>query len=218
MLKGLFRGKRNKSRGGKRFGAGDFSDNERSRQNARERQREKAKQALINAKKREIQSLMNKANKRLKRLEKSDLKSSPAYQGLYRQGGWTKEESRFGVRGKTAKEINAEYIRIRRFLDDKTSTVRGALNVLADTAKNVGLSYNSKRDLIKIAPKFFELASKAEQYLKTSGRLAEALDYNRIHKVINNLVKAGEIDLKNVEDVTTKVNTLIEEINNLNNY
>ena len=44
-----------------------------------EKLRDNANKKRILAKKREIQSLMNKANKRLKRLEQANLKSSPAY-------------------------------------------------------------------------------------------------------------------------------------------
>ena len=177
--------------------------------------KDKANKKRILAKKREIQKLMNKANKRLKRLEQANLKTSPAYQGLYREGGWTEKESRFGVKGKTAKEINREYIRIKKFLNDSTSTVRGATKVLKETAKNVGLKYRNVRELKEIAPKFFELASKARQYLESSNRQAEALDYNKIFNAVNRLTKKGKLDLANVVDVGERVNAIINEIDDM---
>ena len=177
--------------------------------------KDKANKKRVLAKKREIQKLMNKANKRLKRLEKANLKTSPAYQGLYREGGWTEKESRFGVKGKTAKEINREYIRIKKFLNDSTSTVRGATKVLKETAKNVGLKYRNVRELKEIAPKFFELASKARQYLESSNRQAEALDYNKIFNAVNRLTKKGKLDLANVVDVGERVNAIINEIDDM---
>lgn len=177
--------------------------------------KDKANKKRVLAKKREIQKLMNKANKRLKRLEQANLETSPAYQGLYREGGWTEKESRFGVKGKTAKEINREYIRIKNFLNDSTSTVRGATKVLKETAKNVGLKYRTVRELKEIAPKFFELVSKARQYLESSRRQAEALDYNKIFNAVNRLTKKGKLDLENVVDVGEKVNAIIREIDDM---
>ena len=177
--------------------------------------KDKANKKRVLAKKREIQKLMNKANKRLKRLEQANLKTSPAYQGLYREGGWTEKESRFGVKGKTAKEINREYIRIKNFLNDSTSTVRGATKVLKETAKNVGLKYRTVRELKEISPKFFELASKARQYLESSNRQAEALDYNKIFNAVNRLTKKGKLDLENVVDVGERVNAIINEIDDM---
>lgn len=180
-----------------------------------DRLKDKANKKRVLAKKREIQKLMNKANKRLKRLEQANLKTSPAYQGLYREGGWTEKESRFGVRGKTAKEINREYIRIKNFLNDSTSTVRGATKVLKETAKNVGLKYRTVRELKEISPKFFELVSKARQYLESSNRHAESLDYNRIFNAVNRLTKKGKLDLENVVDVGERVNAIINEIDDM---
>lgn len=177
--------------------------------------KDKANKKRILAKKREIQKLLNKANKRLKRLEQANLKTSPAYQGLYTEGGWTEKESRFGVKGKTAKEINREYIRIKNFLNDSTSTVRGATKVLKETAKNVGLKYRTVRELKEISPKFFELASKARQYLESSNRQAEALDYNKIFNAVNRLTKKGKLDLSNVVDVGERVNAIINEIDDM---
>ena len=177
--------------------------------------KDKANKKRVLAKKREIQKLLNKANKRLKRLEKANLKTSPAYQGLYREGGWTEKNARFGVKGKTAKEINREYIRIKNFLSDSTSTVRGATKVLKETAKNVGLKYRTVRELKEISPKFFELVSKARQYLESSNRQAEALDYNKIFNAVNRLTKKGKLDLANVVDVSERVNAIINEIDDM---
>lgn len=180
-----------------------------------DRLKDKANKKRVLAKKREIQKLLNKANKRLKRLEKANLKSSPAYQGLYREGGWTEKESRFGVKGKTSKEINKEYIRIKNFLNDSTSTVRGATKVLKETAKKVGLKYRTVRELKEITPKFFELVSKARQYLESSNRQAESLDYNKIFNAVNRLTKKGKLDLENVVDVGERVNAIINEIDDM---
>lgn len=180
-----------------------------------DRLKDKANKKRVLAKKREIQKLLNKANKRLKRLEQANLKTSPAYQGLYREGGWTEKESRFGVKGKTAKEINREYIRIKNFLNDSTSTVRGATKVLKETAKNVGLKYRTVRELKEISPKFFELVSKARQYLESSNRQAESLDYNKIFNAVNRLTKKGKLDLTNVVDVGERVNAIINEIDDM---
>lgn len=180
------------------------------------------KEKRINQMKKEIQQKMNTANKRLKRLEKYGYTDSPAYAGLYKKHGWTKEKSRFSVKGKNADEIQKEYIRINRFLKDKTSTVRGVNNLLRETADNIGVRYKNLKQLRSLLTNFFALASKAQQYLKNKEREDEAYDYNKIHKGIRSLIKGKrgrngrkKIDLSRTKDVEQYIDKLIEEIDKL---
>ena len=180
------------------------------------------KMQRINQMKKEIQSKMNTANKRLKRLEKAGYTESPAYKGLYKKHGWTKEKSRFSVKGKNADEIQKEYIRINRFLKDKTSTVRGANAVLRETAENIGIKYKNLKQLKSMLTNFFALASKTQQYLKNKEREDEAYDYNKIYKGIRSLIKGKrgrngrkKIDLSKVKDVEQYIDKLIDEIDKL---
>ena len=71
----------------------------------------------------EASRLSSLANKRLQRMEQQDLQNSPAYQTWIDDGG-----AKFGVRGKTMEQIQAEVGRLNNFINQSTSTVTGAKN------------------------------------------------------------------------------------------
>ena len=63
----------------------------------------------------EMSRLSAMANKRLQRLENAGLESSPAYQK------WVADGSvKFGVRGKTHNELQAELSRLKNFINAET--------------------------------------------------------------------------------------------------
>lgn len=149
----------------------------------------KEKADKIRAYRKEASRLASIANKRVARLEKNDLQSSPAYQTYLTGGG------KFGVKGKTYNEVQAEVSRLKRFIDSNTSTVKGVNTTLQEMAKNTGIKYKNLEDLRSKSTKFFELASKVEQYLRTVEDMASAIGYQKIWEAINQYTKDGSIDL-----------------------
>lgn len=139
---------------------------------------------------REASRLASIANKRIERLERNNLRSSPAYQKWVEEG-----EVRFGVKGKTINEVQAEMSRLRKFLDAKTSTIRGINSTLKEMAANTGMKYKNLSELKAKAENFFTLASKVEQYLRTVEDIASAIGYQKIWEAINVYVKDAELDL-----------------------
>lgn len=168
---------------------------------------------------RETSRLASMANKRLQRLEKAGLESSPAYQKWIDEGG-----QKFSVRGKTINEVQAEMARLRKFIDAKTSTIRGINNTLKEMAANTGMTYKNLTDLRAKSENFFNLASKVEQYLRTVEDIASAIGYQKIWEVINQYVKDSSIDLGDSEvdldrltemvsnAITAKDNNLVDVI------
>lgn len=148
--------------------------------------------------------LTSMANKRIQRLEKNNLTDSPAYKKYIEGGG-----HRFGVRGKTYNEVQAEVARLRNFLDAETSTIRGYNKVLKDMASNTGIKYKNMQDLRSKSGAFFELASKVEQYLRTIEDIASAIGYQKIWEVINVYVKENKIDLANADE---KIAEMTEQV------
>lgn len=158
----------------------------------------------IKAYRQEASRLASKANKRIERLEKNDLKSSPAYQK------WVKDGSvRFGVKGKTYNEVQAEVARLNNFLNSETSTIRGIENVLKTMADNTGIQYDDLSDLRSKASNFFEIASKLEQYYRTVLDMGSAIGYQELWEVINNYVATEELDLSaadlDIEQATQRI-------------
>ena len=166
-----------------------------------------AKAKKISADRKEASRLASLANKRVQRLENNELQDSPAYQMYIATGG------KFGVRGKSHNELQQEIARLRRFIDMNTSTVNGVANTLKEMAANTGISYRNMKELKQKSAKFFELASKVEQYLRTVEDMASAIGYQKIWETINQYVKSGEIDLSGADgDIDGMVRAVTDAI------
>lgn len=155
----------------------------------------------------EVSRLASLANKRLKRLEESNLTDSPAYQ-KWVEGGKVK----FSVKGKDFNQLQAEMSKLNSFVNSKTSTIRGLNGVLKDMAANTGIRYKNMTELRSKAGKFFELSSKVEQYLRTVEDLGSAIGYHEIWDVINEYTDEYKVDL---EDSETNIDDLVKMVSDL---
>lgn len=138
----------------------------------------------------EVSRMASMANKRIDRLENNNLTMLPAYQAWEKNGA-----VRFSVKGKSYEETQAEYWRLKKFLDDRTSTVKQANSFLKEMAENTGIQYNGLDDLKAKSAKFFELADLIKQYNQSINQSAQALDYQKIWKDINTYVLDTDADL-----------------------
>lgn len=161
----------------------------------------------------QVSRLASMANKRIQRLEQSELTDTPAYKSWEENG-----RHRFSVRGKTYQEVQAEYWRVKKFIENKTSTVSGAKQVLYDMASATGIEYTDIADLQAKASSFFSIASKVKQYLQSVGDSAIALDYQKIWEQINLYIKeenvelaGAEGDLQAIDDIVSRMLQLKEE-------
>lgn len=168
------------------------------------------KKKRISAYRRKVSRLASVANKRVERLEKNGLQNSPAYKGYLESGG-----QRFGVKGKSFNEVQAEAARLKAFIDAKTSTITGINNHLKEIADNTGIKYSDLSELREKADKFFELSSKVEQYLRTVEDMGSAIGYQKIWKAINVYVEDSRVDLASgehsVEELTEQVSKALIE-------
>lgn len=154
----------------------------------------------------EIRKLTATANKRIARLEKNGLESSPAYQKWLADG-----EVKFSVKGKDHNQLQKEVSRLKRFLNSETSTVRGVNRTLKEMASNTGIKYKNLKDLRTKSAKFFELASKVEQYLRTVDDIASAIGYQKIWEAINKYTKQrGEAIGEGGADIDAMVRTVTD--------
>ena len=161
----------------------------------------------------QVSRLASMANKRIQRLAQSELTDTPAYKSWEENGA-----HRFSVRGKTYQEVQAEYWRVKKFIENKTSTVTGAKQVLYDMASATGIEYTDIADLQAKASSFFSIASKVKQYLQSVGDSAIALDYQKIWEQINLYIKeenvelaGAEGDLQAIDDIVSRMLQLKEE-------
>ena len=163
----------------------------------------------IKAMRKEASRLASLANKRVARLERNELKDSPAYKQYIESGG------KFGVKGKDYNQVQQELSRLRRFIDSQTSTVKGTINNLKAMAANTGIQYKNLKDLKTKSAKFFELAGKVEQYLRSVDDMASAVGYQKIWEAINEYTDKARIDLgdseRDIDSMIADVTTAIKE-------
>lgn len=160
--------------------------------------------------KKETSRMASMANKRLRRLERNELTELPAYKSWV-DGGSIK----FSVAGKNYNELQAEFWRLQRFLDNKTSTVRNANLFLKEMAKNTGIKYNSLKELKDKSTKFFELANKVRDYYKSANESARALDYQKIWEQINEELESGELDISDEIDNDEILQRFIDKLSDI---
>lgn len=164
----------------------------------------KEKQEAIRQLRREASRLAAMANKRVQRLENNNLTSTPAYQRYLKDGG-----EKFSVRGKSYNEVQKELAKLKRFIDSTTSTVRGANSVLKELAANTGIKYKNLTDLRSKSSRFFELASKVEQYLRNVEDIASAIGYQKIWEAINEYTKQNKVDLSDADEA---IDSMVENV------
>ena len=155
----------------------------------------------------QVSRLASMANKRIQRLEQSELTDTPAYKSWEENGA-----HKFSVRGKTYQEVQAEYWRVKKFIENKTSTVTGAKQVLYDMASATGIEYTDIADLQAKASSFFSIASKVKQYLQSVGDSAIALDYQKIWEQINLYIKEENVELAGAEGDLNAIDEIVSRM------
>lgn len=157
---------------------------------------------------REVSRKASLANKRLKRLEKNGLTDSPAYRNWYDYKGGVK----FSVKGKDHNELVAEMARLDRFINAKTSTVRGVNKMLKQVASNANISYHYIGELNAKLSGFFQLYSQIQQYLENSLQIANSIGSDMVMDTISNYVQENHISLEGGVDA---YNDMVEDIADL---
>lgn len=158
----------------------------------------------------EVSRMASMANKRLNRLENSNLTMLPAYQAWEQNGS-----IRFSVKGKDYNQLQAEFWRLKNFLDDRTSTVRKANAFLREMAENTGIQYHGLEDLKNKSARFFELAEKIREYNQAIGQAAQALDYQKIWQQINTAVQQDALDLSEAVSSDEQLERFLDFMNDV---
>lgn len=158
----------------------------------------------------EVSRMASMANKRLNRLENNNLTMLPAYQSWEQNGS-----IRFSVKGKDYNQLQAEFWRLKNFLDDRTSTVREANAFLREMAENTGIQYHGLEDLKNKSARFFELAEKIREYNQAIGQAAQALDYQKIWQQINTAVQQDALDLSEAVSSDEQLERFLDFMNDV---
>ena len=111
-----------------------------------------------------VSTLSSAANKRLARLERSDVgELSPAYQQAQKRG------QRFSVAGKNVNQLRNEYKAVTQFLKRETSTVSGWKKVRKETYSRIGGDFKSAEQEKRFWKAYRKLASDEYGAVKSYG-------------------------------------------------
>ena len=149
------------------------------------------------------------ANKRLKRMEEQNLTMSPAYKKFIDEGG-----QKFGIKGKSTKEVQAEVARLNKFLSQTTSTVRGTKKYLTNIASQVGIkNYDSYQSLNSQLKDFFEVSDRVREYLKNSKEIAVSIGYKKIWEEVNEYAESVGKDFASLNKEIVEIASSITHAN-----
>ena len=159
--------------------------------------------------KQQLRRKVSMANKRLQRLEGNQMQEIPAYKMARDMLG---NRKRFTSAGDDINELRKELARVDKFLNAKTSTVRGANRNMKEIAARTGIKYKSVKELPQKTQKFFELASKVEQYLKNVEGSYHAVGYQKVWETVSEYIEDNDIDLTDPNfDVEDYLDDLIQQ-------
>lgn len=141
--------------------------------------------------------LASASNKRIARIEKSGV-TSPAVQNVMRH------EGKFSVKGKNTNQLRGEFARARNFMQNATSSVRGAKASARQIEKNLGLGESVKK-VSKALPSYLKnehkrITQKRERLEKT---LAKRREQGK--KPTKNMLKREKALAKAERDLAKKV-------------
>lgn len=145
--------------------------------------------------------------KRIKRLENNNLTDAPAY----KQYMLNEDVIKFSVKGKTTQELQSEYWKLKRLLDLKTGTVKGANETLKQIANITNIKYKNLKELKSKSKLFFELADKLENIYTSMGETAKAIDYRKIWQDVEEIMKQERKQINNaLKDISELNDEAIE--------
>lgn len=149
----------------------------------------------------EASRLSSLANKRLKRMEQQNLTDSPAYKKWVEDGG-----AKFGVRGKSMAQVQAEVGRLNKFINQASSTVRGAKNYYKNIGASVGIvEWEDIPDLQNKLNNFFEITGKVKEYLHNSKEIGVAIGYQQVWNAVSDYVQEVTNEAIDVEHAVMEV-------------
>lgn len=125
--------------------------------------------------------LSSAANKRISRIEKAGV-TSPAVANVKRHDG------KFSVKGKNTNQLRSEFARARNFMQNATSSVRGAKQSAKQIEKNLGLGETVKK-VSKALPSY--LKKEHKRLVQKRERLNRTLEKRRAQgkKPTKNMIK-----------------------------
>lgn len=160
------------------------------------------------------QRLVSASNKRLKRLESSNVGDySSALQGRKKSGG------RFSTKGKNINELRSEFRKAKSFLKSKTSTITGTRKVINTMSKKItgsGLDkvggFKSERTYKRFWNLYHDLEQTQSGLIGIVGGSAEA------QKIVYDAMKNNRSNAGAIQEINQRLDELYEDLNDDYNF
>lgn len=160
------------------------------------------------------QRLVSASNKRLKRLESSNVGDySSALQGRKKSGG------RFSTKGKNINEIRSEFRKAKAFLKSKTSTITGTRKVINTMSKKItgsGLDKVGGFKSERTYKRFWNLYHDLEQ--TQSGLIGIVGGSAEVQKIVYDAMKNNRSNAGAIQEINQRLDELYEDLNDDYNF
>lgn len=158
------------------------------------------------------QRLVSASNKRLKRLESSNVGDySGALQGRKKSGG------KFSTKGKNINELRSEFRKAKSFLKSKTSTITGTRKVINTMSKKItgsGLDKIGGFRSERTYKRFWNLYHQLEQ--TQSGLIGIVGGSAEVQKIVYDSMKNNRSNAGAIQEINQRLDELYEDLNNDN--
>lgn len=157
--------------------------------------------------KKDVLKILHKANRRIQNIEKSGL-SSPALKALYAEQGRKKGFTQFSIRGLDFSNpadwnaIKYTYGRAVSYLNNPTSSARGARAYINRQAKELGIDFKSANKLVDIS---------TSPYINENGDIAIFKYKEILNSYKDAIMEVQEEDYANSQDYGAMIENLLEE-------
>ena len=151
-----------------------------------------------------VRKLTTIANQRLRSLERNNLQDTPSYRNIAKEYKDAKFPTKLSSMSRN--ELLKQYSRLNWFLDNKTSTVKGAKQVVADFNKRLGTKLTADQEQT-----FWEVYNKLKEMAELTTELYY-LDSNQIMQQTAETVKDSKMSVDDMLDtMKTKVENAYRE-------
>lgn len=147
--------------------------------------------------------LVSATNKRIRRLEKSDLGESPAIRSLKERTG----EDRLSVKNKKQGQLQKVFTEAKHFLNLKTSTISGYKKVVKNIRKSV--AQRTGKDISEVdISKLYSTLHKAQEMGLIDGRGSKGSEY-AVNQIVDILEHNPD---KSIDEVIDDINDWYSEM------
>lgn len=152
-----------------------------------------------------VQKMVNRANSMLDKLERNNLENTPSYRTFTDSEG----RSRFGIKGMTNEQVNAEFQRVKNFLDNETSTVKGAKNYINQMSKITGMDVEQAKNNIDT---FWKIADEVRKGLQAAKHSYLALDSERVIDAVQSVIQEHESGANSIQTMGDALQSAFEHL------